>query len=365
MRQFATVKDTQGMMFAPQVFGTYLDWYASQNTAPVVSDGQELRLDDNLALFFNRELEHSYREVFANIPTDVTYMEDFNIKSELAYEATSTSYEELQVGGDVMPVSGESSDTSMVTLKGEKINKPVATTGKGYAYTERELNAALLAASKDLSPLKEIGTIVRDAAYMSVQQWLDKTAYYGIPDLGIEGLLTMPNVTLVADATTPYNTSQTAADNYAWFHGLMADIVVNTNGIFRPNKVLTSLSLDFLFGEQAYSGTSDYLKEKISNMLKEYKVALGTRFQLGNAALVRNGVTLTNADNEVLLWYNLSKNTFIRYQSPIIAVPLERRPISNNSINYQFIGGFKVAISSLTNAYPASANLIEYSTATS
>lgn len=147
-----------------------------------------IKLDQNEAIFFQKELEHVKSRSF-----DVRYPELKQrtlvpVSNEAGPGAETIAYQQFDQVGIAKIISNYADDLPRADIKAKEFRSPVRGIGSSYGYSIQEIRAAKMAGK----PLQQRRA---NAARRSVLQEEARIAYFGDADHGLTGLLNNANVT--------------------------------------------------------------------------------------------------------------------------------------------------------------------------
>lgn len=158
---------------------------------------QYVNMDDNTALFFERQLEHVKSKTY-----DVKYPELkarslIPVSNEAGPGADTIKYEQYDMVGMAQIVANYASDFPRADIKGKEFRSPVRSLGASYGYSIQDIRAAQM---KGL-PLQARKA---NAAKRAILLKENRIAFFGDTENGLLGFFHHPNLPeahLAADGT--------------------------------------------------------------------------------------------------------------------------------------------------------------------
>lgn len=216
---------------------------------------KSLNLDAAGDIFFARQLEFVQARIYEfEYPELKAYQYipiNYNIPAGAEY-VTATGYQSV---GRARIINSYADDLPEAGILGTQLTNPVVSIGVSYRYSHQEIRAAQFA---NLAlPLR-----LAEAARRANDQKVNDLAINGDGVTGMYGLTNNPNV---PDVTVP---ADGTGGNTEWsfktpeqilrdLNLIVNSVVVNSNGVERPNTVLLPLAQYTLIASTPRSATSD------------------------------------------------------------------------------------------------------------
>lgn len=216
---------------------------------------QSINLDDATTIFFARELEYIKARSY-----DVEYpalkaTQLIPVSSEADPGAEVITYQQYDKVGMAKIISNYADDLPASDVKGKEFTARVRPIGSSFSYNIQEIRNAQMA-GKPLEQRKA------NAARRSVEQKINKIAWFGEEEYGLQGFVDNPNVTRVKVADNDDSTStkfedKTPDEILKDMNDLANNIVDLTNGVEMPNTLLLPIKQYTHIASTARSKNSD------------------------------------------------------------------------------------------------------------
>lgn len=216
---------------------------------------KSVNLDANQTAFFARELEYIKARTYDVEYPELKAMQLIPVSTEAGPGAESITYHQYDQLGVAQIIANYAQDLPRADIKGKEFTTPVRSLGTSYGYSLQEIRAAQFA-GKNLEQRKA------NAARRAVEQKMNKIAWFGSDEYGLQGFLTNPNVTRAAvpadgtGASTLWE-NKTPDQILRDMNELVNGIVDLTNGVEMPNTLLMPIKQYTLISTRARSATSD------------------------------------------------------------------------------------------------------------
>ncbi len=216
---------------------------------------KSLNLDANQTAFFSRELEYIKARTYDVEYPELKAMQLIPVSSEAGPGAESITYQQFDQMGLAQIIANYAQDLPRADIKGKEFTTPVRSLGTSYGYSLQEIRAAQFA-GKNLEQRKA------NAARRAVEQKMNKIAWFGNEDYGLQGFITNPNVTRAAvendgtGSTTQWE-NKTPDQILRDMNDLVNGIIDLTNGVEMPNTLLMPIKQWTQISTTARSSTSD------------------------------------------------------------------------------------------------------------
>lgn len=216
---------------------------------------RSVNLDANQTAFFARELEYIKARTYDVEYPELKAMQLIPVSTEAGPGAESITYHQYDQLGVAQIIANYAQDLPRADIKGKEFTTPVRSLGTSYGYSLQEIRAAQFA-GKNLEQRKA------NAARRAVEQKMNKIAWFGNEDYGLQGFLTNPNVSRSGVALNQANTStkwedKTPDEILKDMFDLVNGIVDLTNGVEAPNTLLLPIKQYTHIASTARSSTSD------------------------------------------------------------------------------------------------------------
>ena len=190
--------------------------------------------NEDHGIFFADQLKYLEKEIYRVEYAEFLGKQLFDVDESIPPGFTSGAYRAFDIRGKAKWINGAAKDLPRVDLSGKEVPYPIKTLGDSFGYDVLEIQAAQQAGLN-------LETERSNAAAYIVEADLDEAIFNGVPDLGIDGLLTNSDVTEVSAAdigagvTEWENKSpdQILADVNAAF----AQTNIDSKGRERPSKM--------------------------------------------------------------------------------------------------------------------------------
>ncbi|MCA9680726.1 MAG: DUF2184 domain-containing protein [Myxococcales bacterium] len=246
----------------------------------------ELRQDADALLFATRELEYVMGEVYKEEYADLMMANGgiLPLDTEVPEGAEYWTYY-LQSSAGVAVYAADYSDGTMptVSLQGAKVQREVQDINIGYSYTTKQMRNAQFAG-------RRLDPDLADAARRAHEEKHHSAGMWGRPDLGIDGWLTHPNITLQVAApvglgnSTDFRTKD-ADQIIADFASLYDTVEDLTHGKRKPTRICMSRRVRSLLRRRrlgAGDGYSSLLSFLMDSYSAEKNDGVGVEFMVIN-----------------------------------------------------------------------------------
>jgi hypothetical protein len=214
-----------------------------------------VNLDAVGSLFFANQLTYIQSKVYEY---EYPALEAFNvlpISTDVPPGAEYVSYMAYQATGRARIIESYADDLPAADLQGFNMMQKIKSIGASYRYSHQEIRAAQLA-NLDL-PFRQA-----EAARRAIMQTINTLAFVGNVPGGFTGFLNNPNVpiyTVPADGVgnVTFWSAKTPDQILRDLNSLINQIVVNSNGVERPNTVLLPTDQYTYIASTPRSATSD------------------------------------------------------------------------------------------------------------
>src|SRR5688572_4127359 len=167
-----------------------------------IMTGPAYRLDANETTALVQQLEHQLAIEKEIGYTPLKTLSFFPVSREIDPGAETWSYEEWDHVGMAKIIANYADDLPMVDVIAKKITGVVQSAGVGYMYSRQDLRRAAKS-GKPLSARR------RRAARLAFDRLMDKIAAVGDAKAKLRGVLTHPNLPIIAAATPGTGTDTT------------------------------------------------------------------------------------------------------------------------------------------------------------
>lgn len=185
--------------------------------------------------FLARQLEQIKANEYNVKKAPLKAFELMPISSEINPGAETITYRQFDKTGIAKIIAGYADDLPRADVLAKEFTSRVRSIGDSYGYSEQELRAAQYAGN-NLTGMK------RDAARRAQDEKLNRVAWYGDDEYGLNGLLVEPNIpTGTADDNaggTSTNWADKTPDEIALdISAAVTDVIDTTNGAEVPDSI--------------------------------------------------------------------------------------------------------------------------------
>jgi len=216
---------------------------------------KSINLDAAGDIFFARQLEYVqarvYEYQYAALKAYQYIPINYNVPAGAEY-VTATGFQSV---GRARIINSYADDLPEAGILGTQLTNPVVSIGTSYRYSHQEIRAAQYA---NIS----LSLRLAEAARRANEQLVNDLAIAGDPTTGQYGLINNPNVPTVvvpADGTgaTTQWANKTSEQILRDLNLIVNQVVVNSNGVERPNTLLLPLDQFTLISSTPRSMNSD------------------------------------------------------------------------------------------------------------
>lgn len=297
---------------------------------------QSVNLDQNETIFFARQLEDIRSRVY-NFEYPALRAFDlipisFDTPAGAEY-ITSTMFQSV---GRARVINSYADDLPEAGVIGTQITNPVRSIGASYRYSHQEIRAARFA-GRDLPMMQA------EAARRAIEQKMNELAFVGDPVIGMTGFFNnpaVPTVVVPADGTgasTEWST-KTPDQILRDLNLVVNQIIVQSNGVERPNTLLLPLEQYTLIASTPRSSTSD--------------TTILTYFMLNHPGLMVEGIPQLAGRGPggtgVMVAYERNSNKLV------MEIPLPFTQYDPQERNLEFIINCEARFGGVTVMYPYS-----------
>ena len=211
-------------------------------------------LDSAETMFFQRELEQVKAKSYDVLKVPLKAFELIPVDSTTAPGAKTVTYEQYDSTGIAKIISNYADDLPTADVKGKEFHSTIKAIGNSYVYSKDDIRAAQFA-GKPLNQRKA------NAAVEAHRQLMNKLAFFGDAEYGIQGLLTNANIPaapVVAGAATTLTWATKTADEILLdLNDAVSDMLDLTKGVEVPNTIVMPIAQYNLIATTARSANSD------------------------------------------------------------------------------------------------------------
>lgn len=211
-------------------------------------------LDSAETMFFQRELEQVKAKSYDVLKVPLKAFELIPVDSTTAPGAKTVTYEQYDSTGIAKIISNYADDLPTADVKGKEFTSMIKSIGNSYVYSKDDIRAAQFA-GKPLNQRKA------NAAVEAHRQLMNKLAFFGDAEYGIQGFLTnsnVPNSPVVAGAATTLTWATKTADEILFdLNDAVSDMLDLTKGVEVPNTIVMPIAQYNLIATTARSANSD------------------------------------------------------------------------------------------------------------
>ena len=215
---------------------------------------QYTNLDSAETMFFQRELEQVKAKSYDVLKAPLKAFELIPVDSTTAPGATTVTYEQYDSTGIAKIISNYADDLPTADVKGKEFHSTIKSIGNSYVYSKNDIRAAQFA-GKPLNQRKA------NAAVEAHRQLMNKLAFFGDSEYGIQGLLTnsnIPSAPVVAGAATTLTWATKTPDEILKdLNSAVSDMLDLTKGVEVPNTIVMPIAQYNYIATTARSANSD------------------------------------------------------------------------------------------------------------
>lgn len=211
-------------------------------------------LDSAETMFFKRELEQVKAKSYDVLKAPLKAFELIPVDSTTAPGATTVTYEQYDSNGIAKIISNYADDLPTADVKGKEFHSTIKSIGNSYVYSKNDIRAAQFA-GKPLNQRKA------NAAVEAHRQLMNKLAFFGDAEYGIQGLLTNPNIpsapVVASAAATLTWVTKTPDEILKDLNSAVSDMLDLTKGVEVPNTIVMPIAQYNHIATTARSANSD------------------------------------------------------------------------------------------------------------
>ena len=211
-------------------------------------------LDSAETMFFQRELEQVKAKSYDVLKAPLKAFELIPVDSTTAPGARTVTYEQYDSTGIAKIISNYADDLPTADVKGKEFHSTIKSIGNSYVYSKDDIRAAQFA-GKPLNQRKA------NAAVEAHRQLMNKLAFFGDAEYGIQGLLTnsnIPSAPVVAGAATTLTwVTKTPDEILKDLNSAVSDMLDLTKGVEVPNTIVMPIAQYNHIATTARSAKSD------------------------------------------------------------------------------------------------------------
>ena len=211
-------------------------------------------LDSAETMFFQRELEQVKAKSYDVLKAPLKAFELIPVDSTTAPGARTVTYEQYDSTGIAKIISNYADDLPTADVKGKEFHSTIKAIGNSYVYSKDDIRAAQFA-GKPLNQRKA------NAAVEAHRQLMNKLAFFGDSEYGIQGLLTNSNIpsapVVAGTATTLTWATKTPDEILKDLNSAVSDMLDLTKGVEVPNTIVMPIAQYNHIATTARSANSD------------------------------------------------------------------------------------------------------------
>ena len=215
---------------------------------------QYTNLDSAETMFFQGELEQVKAKSYDVLKVPLKAFELIPVDSTTAPGARTVTYEQYDSTGIAKIISNYADDLPTADVKGKEFHSTIKSIGNSYVYSKDDIRAAQFA-GKPLNQRKA------NAAVEAHRQLMNKLAFFGDAEYGIQGLLTNANIpaapVVAGAATTLTWVTKTPDEILKDLNSAVSDMLDLTKGIEVPNTIVMPIAQYNYIATTARSANSD------------------------------------------------------------------------------------------------------------
>ncbi len=216
-------------------------------------------LDADEAVYFKRQLEVILSRTYDEVLADLPYAKLFPITSEVDPIATEATWRSYKSYGFAKLISDYATDFPRVDLAGSEQSIKIKSYGVSWGYNIMEIRRAAKTGF-NLTDRKA------KAARRALEEKMNRLAFLGDSDAGIQGFINYPGITeytvpATGTGATKTWSTKTADQILVDLFGIINAIVIPTFGKEMPNRILlplTNLTLIKTLRLGTYNDTTVY-----------------------------------------------------------------------------------------------------------
>ena len=211
-------------------------------------------LDSAETMFFQGELEQVKAKSYDVLKVPLKAFELIPVDSTTAPGARTVTYDQYDSTGIAKIISNYADDLPTADVKGKEFYSTIKSIGNSYVYSKDDIRAAQFA-GKPLNQRKA------NAAVEAHRQLMNKLAFFGDAEYGIQGLLTnanIPSAPVVAGAATTLTwVTKTPDEILKDLNSAVSDMLDLTKGVEVPNTIVMPIAQYNYIATTARSANSD------------------------------------------------------------------------------------------------------------
>ena len=211
-------------------------------------------LDSAETFFFEKELEQVKAKSYDVLKAPLKAFELIPVDSTTAPGAKTVTYEQYDSTGIAKIISNYADDLPTADVKGKEFHSTIKSIGNSYVYSKDDIRAAQFA-GKPLNQRKA------NSAVEAHRQLMNKLAFFGDAEYGIQGLLTnsnIPSAPVVAGAATTLTWATKTPDEILKdLNSAVSDMLDLTKGVEVPNTIVMPIAQYNHIATTARSANSD------------------------------------------------------------------------------------------------------------
>lgn len=211
-------------------------------------------LDSAETMFFQGELEQVKAKSYDVLKVPLKAFELIPVDSTTAPGARTVTYEQYDSTGIAKIISNYADDLPTADVKGKEFHSTIKSIGNSYVYSKDDIRAAQFA-GKPLNQRKA------NAAVEAHRQLMNKLAFFGDAEYGIQGLLTNANIpaapVVAGAATTLTWVTKTPDEILKDLNSAVSDMLDLTKGVEVPNTIVMPIAQYNHIATTARSANSD------------------------------------------------------------------------------------------------------------
>ena len=196
-------------------------------------------LDAAETFFFENELEQVKARSYDIVKAPLKAFELIPVDNTTSPGAETVTYEQYDSTGIAKIISNYADDLPTADVKGKEFTSRIKSIGSAYVYSKQDIRAARFA-GKPLEQRKAT------AAIETHRQLINKLAFNGDAEYGIQGLLTnanIPKAPVAAGAATTLTWATKTADEILLdLNDAVADMLELTKGVEIPDTIVMPIA---------------------------------------------------------------------------------------------------------------------------
>jgi hypothetical protein len=302
------------------------------------------QFDADGAVFFQRQLEYIKSKSYDVKYADLKAREIFPVSNEAGAGVASITYRTYDQVGDAKIINGYADDLPRADAAGKETTIQVYSVGSSYAYNIDEINASRLTGVA-------LDQRRANASMRAVEQFINKTAFYGDSDYGLPGFFSNANIPTgsVVDQGSGTEWVNKSPDEILFdINEGASDIFDLTKMVERPNTLLLPPAQYSYIASTPRSANSDMTILAYSVANSPYLTSMDQVKPLNECAAANNPLLSEDA----MVWYTLDPDKLQ------LEIPLEMEYLAAQVQGLEFTVPGRARLAGLNVYYPLSANIL-------